>query len=127
MNKIILLGRLTKDPDMRVAQNQVSVCRYSLAVDRKYKKNDEIATDFFNIVCFGKAAEFASKYFTKGLKVLITGTVQNNNYKNKDVVKVYEVQVVAEEQEFAESKKSGSNDGFVNADSAILEGELPFV
>lgn len=106
MNKIILMGRLTKDPEIH-GDGTGAVARYSLAVDRRFKNKDgEIETDFINIVAFGKSAEFAEKYFNKGMKVLITGRIQTGSYTNKDGQKVYTTDVVAEDQEFCESKGS---------------------
>ncbi len=146
MNKVILMGRLTKDPEVRYSQGEGStaIARYSLAVDRRFSRNgDENNTDFINIVAFGKAGEFAEKYFRKGTKVLVTGRIQTGSYTNKDGVRVYTTDVVAEDQEFAESKNaSGGNggytgggsqsapaqsagDGFINVPDGIEE-ELPF-
>lgn len=114
MNKVILMGRLTRDPEVRYSQGDTStaVARYSLAVDRRFSRNnDENNTDFINIVAFGKAGEFAEKYLRKGTKVLVTGRIQTGSYTNKDGVKIYTTDVVAEDQEFAESKNSSGNDG----------------
>ena len=107
-NKVFLMGRLTKDPDMR-GEGTNLVARYSLAVDRRFKDNDgNYQTDFINIVVFGKGAEFAEKYFKKGTKVVVTGRIQTGSYTNKDGQKVYTTDVIAEDQEFAESKTSGT-------------------
>lgn len=143
MNKVILMGRLTRDPEVRYAQNEsgTAVARYSLAVDRRFKREGEQDADFIGCVAFGKAAEFAEKYFHKGIKVVVTGRIQTGSYTNKDGQKVYTTDVVVEEQEFAESKAasegngggysgSGSNnsssgDGFMNVPDGIDE-ELPF-
>jgi single-strand DNA-binding protein len=141
MNKVILMGRLTKDPETRYSQGveaTQTITRYSLAVNRKMSKNNE--ADFINCVAFGKSAEFADKYFRKGMKVLVTGRIQTGSYTNKDGQKVYTTDVVIEEQEFAESK-GGSNaggeqqrptpsttvdeNGFMNIPDGIDE-ELPF-
>ena len=140
MNRVILMGRITKDVDARGDGNNM-VARYSLAVDRRFKNKDgEYDTDFINIVAFGKSAEFASKYFAKGMKVVITGRIQTGSYTNKDGQKVYTTDVVAEDQEFAESKKSSggetessgqktkevsSDDDFMNIDPSLTE-ELPW-
>ncbi|MCD8148275.1 MAG: single-stranded DNA-binding protein [Clostridiales bacterium] len=106
MNKIMLMGRLTRDPEVRFTQgeNPTAVARYSLAVDRRFKRDDGIATDFFHIVAFGNRADFSEKYLRKGMKMLITGRVQTGYYDNKDGVKVPFFEIVVEEQEFAESK-----------------------
>lgn len=112
MNKVILMGRLTRDPEVRYAQgSNTAVCRYSLAVDRRFKRDGEPDADFFNCTVFGKGAEFAEKYFTKGTKILVSGRIQNNNYTNKDGQKVYDIQIIVDEQEFAESKNSGTTSG----------------
>lgn len=140
MNKVILMGRLTKDPDVRYSQGESStaIARYSLAVDRRGTSrggDNEQTADFINIVAFGKAGEFAEKYLHKGTKVLVTGRIQTGSYTNKDGVKVYTTDVVAEDQEFAESKNAGgsssekpqsyASEGFMNIPEGIEE-ELPF-
>ena len=118
MNKVILMGRLTRDPEVRYSQgeNALAIARYTLAVDRRNFRNngnDEQTADFINCVAFGKSGEFAEKYFRKGMKIAITGRIQTGSYTNKDGVKVYTTDVVVEDQEFAESKNaSGGNDGF---------------
>lgn len=101
MNKVIMMGRLTKDPETRTTQDGKAITRFSLAVDRRYVKE---ATDFFEMTTFGKTAEFAAKYLKKGTKILTEGTVQNNNYTNKDGQKVYGFSFVVDSIEFAESK-----------------------
>lgn len=109
MNKTILMGRVCKDIDVRGDGNNM-VARYSLAVDRRFKNKDgEYETDFINIVAFGKSAEFAEKYFKKGMKVLVTGRIQTGSYTNKDGQKVYTTDIVAEDQEFCESKSSSES------------------
>ncbi len=115
MNKVILMGRLTRDPDVRYSQgeNPLAIARYSLAVDRSYSRNEENKTDFFNIVAFGKSAEFAEKYLRKGMKMLITGRLQTSSYTNKEGQKVNSTEVVAEDQEFCESKSANQQSGSV--------------
>ena len=143
MNKVILMGRLTRDPEVRYSQgaNATAVARYSLAVDRRFKRDGEPTADFINCVAFGRTAEFAEKYFRQGLKVVVTGRIQTGSYTNKDGVRVYTTDVVVEEQEFAESKASSENhsyqaspmpspsadigDGFMNIPDGFDE-ELPF-
>lgn len=140
MNKVILMGRLTRDPEVRYSQgdNSMAIARYSIAVDRRFKKDgDEQTADFINCVSFGKTAEFAEKYFHKGIKIAVVGRIQTGSYTNKDGQKVYTTDVVVEEQEFAESKGSASSennqvtntssgsDGFMNIPDGIDE-ELPF-
>ena len=136
MNKIILLGRIVRDPEIRYTQGQnaMAIGKFSLAVNRKYKRENEPEADFFNCTSFGKQAEFVQKYLKKGSKVLISGRVQNDNYTNKEGQKVYSVQIMVEEIEFAESKGSSdsakqqsepSSGGFVNIPEDLQE-ELPF-
>lgn len=138
------MGRLTRDPDVRYSQGEHStaIARYTLAVDRRFKREGEQTADFISCVCFGKAAEFAEKYFHQGLRITISGRIQIGSYTNKDGNKVYTTDVVVEEQEFAESKGSGGSggwqaasqqssspkpgdDGFMNIPDGIDE-ELPF-
>ena len=145
MNKVILMGRLTRDPEVRYSSgdNQMAIARYSLAVDRRGRRDGDGQTaDFINCVAFGNAAEFAEKYFHKGIKIAITGRIQTGSYTNKEGQKVYTTDVVVEEQEFAESKAASSEnaggftpadrpspssagDGFMNIPDGIDE-ELPF-
>ena len=116
MNKAILMGRLTRDPEVRYSQGEspMAIARYTLAVDRRFNRNgDENTADFISCVAFGKAGEFAEKYFRKGTKIAVTGRIQTGSYTNKDGVKVYTTDVVVEEQEFAESKNSNGNSGAV--------------
>ena len=123
MNKVILMGRLTRDPEVRYSQgeNALAIARYTLAVDRRNfrnNSNDEQTADFINCVAFGKSGEFAEKYFHKGTKLVVSGRIQTGSYTNKDGVKVYTTEVVVEDQEFAESKNaSGDNSGFAGAGS----------
>ena len=113
MNKVILMGRLTRDPEVRYSQgeNSSAIARYTLAVDRRFRRNNygEQSADFINCVAFGRAAEFAEKYFRQGLKVIVTGRIQTGSYTNKDGQKVYTTDVFIEEQEFAESKSNQGN------------------
>lgn len=150
MNKVILMGRLTRDPEVRYTQgdNQMAIARYTLAVDRRFNRNgDENTADFISCVAFGKSGEFAERYLRKGTKIAVTGRIQTGSYTNKDGVKVYTTDVVVEDQEFAESKNSSNNnsggfdgnygnnsqptapmaagDGFMNIPDGIDE-ELPF-
>ncbi len=142
MNKVILMGRLTRDPEMRVSQgeNALNIARFSIAVDRRFQRGSEKETDFFNCTAFGKQAEFVDRYLKQGTKILLVGRVQNDNYTNKEGQKVYSVQIIAEEIEFAESKNSANGggapadrpnptaaagDGFMNIPDGIDE-ELPF-
>lgn len=106
MNKVILCGRLTKDPEVRYSQGATQMCiaKYNLAVDRRFKRDGDTSADFINCVVFGKAGEFAEKYFRKGTKIIVSGRIQTGSYTNNNGQKVYTTDVVVEEQEFAESK-----------------------
>lgn len=108
MNKVILMGRLTRDPEVRYSQsaNPVAIARYGLAVRRQFTKEGQLDVDFINIVAFGKAGEFAEKYFKKGQMVAVTGRLQIGSWEDKEGVKRTNVDVIAEEQHFAESKQS---------------------
>lgn len=110
MNKVILCGRLTKDPDVRYSTGTTQMCvaKYTIAADRKFKKEGEASADFINCVSFGKIAEFAEKYFRKGTKIIVSGRIQTGSYTNKDGNKVYATDVIIEEQEFAESKNQNN-------------------
>lgn len=143
-NKIILMGRLTKDPEVRYSQgeNQIAIARFSLAVNRRWKREGEPDADFFNCTVFGRQAEFVEKYLKKGSQIMISGRVQNDNYTNKEGQKVYSVQVIVDEVDFAESKSASEThasypagtrpapgdagkDGFVSIPEGAEE-ELPF-
>ena len=106
MNKVVLVGRLTRDPEVRYSQgnNATAVARYTVAVDRRFKRDGEPTADFIPCVIFGRSAEFAEKYFRQGLKIIVSGRIQTGSYTNRDGQKVYTTEVVVEEQEFAESK-----------------------
>lgn len=135
MNKVVLMGRLTKDPEIRYSSGQqesIAIARYSLAVDRRIRRDGEQAADFIPIVAFGKAGEFAEKFLHKGTKLLVTGRIQTGSYTNKDGQKVYTTEVVAEDQEFCESKTTGHTqssqgptDGFMNIPPGT-EDDVPF-
>lgn len=142
MNSVILSGRLTRDPEVRHSQNGNEdriVARYTLAVDRVYSKENQQA-DFINCVEFGKLAEFAEKYFYKGIKLIVRGRIQTGSYTNRDGVKVYTTDIIVESHEFAESKRTSEqnsnapisndvpavgSDGFMNIPDGLDE-ELPF-
>lgn len=134
MNKVILMGRLTSDPEIRYTQNKLAIARYTLAVDRK--GHTENTADFIRCVAFDHAAEFAEKYFKQGTKIIITGRIQTGSYTNKDGQKVYITEVVTEEQEFAESKSaskpkqqktpSANPNGFMNIPVGVEDEDLPF-
>ena len=137
MNKTVLMGRLTADPQVRYSQGDkaTAVARYTVAVDRRFKRDGEPTADFIPCVVFGRSAEFAEKYFRQGMRVSISGRIQTGSYTNKDGVKVYTTEVIVEEQEFAESRaesdaskanqRADVGDGFSNIPDGIDE-ELPF-
>lgn len=138
MNKVILMGRLTADPDIREGQNS-AVARYRLAVDRRFKRDGEESADFISCVVFGKGAEFAEKYLKKGTKIVAVGRIQTGSYQNREGQKVYTTDVIVEEQEFAESKKASQvevgsvqefanklDDDFVQIPDDLADDGLPF-
>lgn len=143
MNKVILLGNLTRDPEIRYSQGekQMAIARFSLAVNRRFAKDGETNADFLNCTAFGKTAEFVEKYFRQGSRISLVGRIENNNYTNKNGEKVYSVQIMVEEVEFAERKSAQSNnqtqnqnqpaqtnggdDDFMNIPDGIEDG-LPF-
>ena len=106
MNKVILMGRLTRDPDVRYSQgeNASAFARYTLAVERRFKRDGDQTADFIGCVAFGKLGEFAEKYFHQGMRISVSGHIQTGSYTNKDGVRVYTTEVIVEEQEFAESR-----------------------
>ena len=134
MNKVILLGRLTRDPEIRYSAGAESkaVAKFTLAVDRRFKKEGEQSADFIGCTAFGKVAEFVEKYFRKGSKVLVEGHWQTGSYE-KNGTKFYTNDCIIESLDFAESKKEGTTapdpqtdaDGFMNIPDGIDE-ELPF-
>ena len=131
MNRVILCGRLTKEPELRYTQGETStaVARYTLAVDRRGKEKQ---ADFIQCVAFGKAGEFAQKYFTKGQRVLVSGRIQTGSYTNKEGQKVYTTDVIVDDQEFADSKSAGASSAGANPEGFmdIPEGsddEIPFI
>lgn len=134
MNKVELLGRLTKNPEIRYGEgeNQVAVGRYTLAVNRRWKKEGEAEADFIPCVVFGKSATFAEKYFSKGQQVCIVGRLQMNNWTDRDGNKRRSMDVIVEEQHFAGSKNENqeprrkpTQDGFYPIDD-IEDDDLPF-
>ena len=120
MNKVILMGRLTRDPEVRYSQgdNATAIARFTLAVDRRIKRDNEASVDYINCVSFGRSAEFAEKYFHKGTKIVIVGRIQTGSYTNKDGQKVYTTDLVIEEQDFAESKAASQQNNSGNAQNA---------
>ena len=139
MNKVILMGRLTQDPVVSASASGSQVGRFSIAVDRRFKREGQPDADFFNCRCFGRQADFVEKYLHKGTKIVVVGSVQNDNYTNKDGQQVRATQIIVDEIEFAESKNaqgggsdysstpapSNNNGDFMNVPDGIAE-ELPF-
>lgn len=127
MNKVVLMGRLTKEPEMRATQSNTAVCSFSLAVNRRFKQEGQPDADFINVTAWAKTAEFVSKYFTKGQQVAVVGRIQTRNYDDKEGKKVFVTEVVAEEVYFADSKKEQSN-VTTSAGFMAVEGDsgLPF-
>lgn len=111
MNKVILIGRFTRDPEIRYTQSGICSANFSIAIDRKYKQEGQPDADFPRVVAWGKTAEFIEKYFRQGMKIVIEGRIQTGKYTSKEGQTVYTTDVVAESVEFAESKSSGSNSG----------------
>ena len=147
MNKVVLVGRLTRDPEVRYSQGDsaTAVARYTLAVDRRFKRDNEPTADFIPCVAFDRAGEFAEKYFHQGTKLVVTGRIQTGSYTNRDGQKVYTTEVIVEDQEFAESKNAASGnsdggyrpaerpapssaigDGFMNIPDGVEDEGLPF-
>ena len=111
------MGRLTRDPEVRYSagENALAIARYTLAVDRRFRRDGEQSADFINCVAFGRSAEFAERYLRQGVKIAVTGRIQTGSYTNRDGVRVYRTDVVVEEQEIAVSKAAGaSNSGYQN-------------
>ena len=149
MNKVILMGRLTRDPEVRYStsgDNQLAIARYTLAVDRRFKRDGDQSADFIRCVAFGRSGEFAEKYFHQGTKIVAEGRIQTGSYQDKDGKTVYTTEVVVENQEFAESKTTADSnnnyqpqqqpvasqptapagDGFMNIPDSVDDSGLPF-
>ena len=143
MNRVILMGRLTRDPEVRYTQGErsMAVARYTVAVDRrgarKSQDGNEQTADFINIVAFDRAGEFAEKYFRQGMRVLVSGRIQTGSYTNKEGQRVYTTDVIVDDQEFADSKNSSGGkqspevskpigDGFMSIPDSVEDEGLPF-
>ena len=149
MNKWVGIGRLTRDPEVRYTQgsNPMAIARYTLAVDRRIKKENEQSADFIPCIAFGKSAEFVEKYLKKGTKMAVVGRIQTGSYTNQNGQKVYTTEIIVEEQEFAESKNASASsmsgglapapaerpapaaaigDGFMNIPDGVEDEGLPF-
>ena len=144
MNRVILMGRLTRDPEVRYTQGErsMAVARYTLAVDRrgarKSQDGNEQTADFINIVAFDRAGEFAEKYFRQGMRVLVSGRIQTGSYTNKEGQRVYTTDIIADDQEFADSKNASAGgkqapemgkpigDGLMSIPDGVEDESLPF-
>ncbi|MBS6728779.1 MAG: single-stranded DNA-binding protein [Lachnospiraceae bacterium oral taxon 082] len=141
MNKVILIGRFVRDPEIRYTSNDKCCASFSIAVDRKYKQEGQQDADFPRVIAWGKTAEFIEKYFRQGMKIVIEGRIQTGKYTNKEGQTVYTTDVVAESVEFAESKSASSNsnsskpaeskpkideDGWMNIPDDVDNEGLPF-
>ena len=148
MNRVILIGRLPRDPEVRYSQGErsMAIARYTLAVDRRGRRDGgEQTADFINIIAFDRAGEFAEKYFHRGMRVLVSGRIQTGSYTNKEGQKVYTTDIIADDQEFADSKGAASDvggggyqpaarsvsssaigDGFMNIPDGLEDDGLPF-
>lgn len=129
MNKVILMGRLTRDPEISSSTSGTTFARFSIAVDRKFSREGEPDADFFNCSAFGKTAEFIERNIHKGTKILVSGRLHNNNYTNKEGQKIYDVRVVVDDVEFGESKKDTNNAQTQDEFLSVPDGqdmELPF-
>ena len=138
MNSVQLVGRLVRDPEVKYSNGGTTIARFTVAVDRKFKKEGQPDADFISCLAFGKTAEFMEKYFFKGMRIGLNGSIQTGSYKNKDGNTVYTTDVLADNVEFTESKQQNqqapqtqqkqqqaANDGFMNIPDGIDE-ELPF-
>lgn len=140
MNNVALVGRLTRPIEVRYTQgeNPLAMCNLNVAVDRKFKKDGQPTADFINCKAFGKTAEFIGKYFDKGNRIGLTGSIQTGSYKNKDGNTVYTTDVIVNEVEFVDSKgnkdtensnsekNASGNESFMNISDGIDEDSLPF-
>lgn len=134
MNSVQLIGRLTRDPDVRYADSGSTIAKFTVAVDRRFKQEGGDTADFINCTAFGKTAEFIEKYFSKGKKIALNGRIQTGSYINKDNIKVYTTDVVVENVEFVESRSGEQGGGstnaptgdFMNVPDEITDDELPF-
>lgn len=113
INKVILMGRLTADPELRQTQSGIASCRFTVAVDRRFtdKATGERKADFINVVAWRQNAEFVSRYFSKGRMIIVEGSIQNNNYTDNNGVKHYGYDVIADNITFGESKNAAANNG----------------
>lgn len=140
MNHVVLIGRLVRDPEIRYSQGEkpMAIAKYTLAVDRKYKRENEPTADFIRCIAFGKNAEFAEKYMSQGRKFAVEGSIQTGSYQNKDGQTVYTTDVIVNGQDFCDSKPAGSgnsenyagaatdSEGFMSIPDGVEDEGLPF-
>lgn len=130
LNKVILMGRLVADPELRQTANEVSVCSFRIAVDRNYSKEQEKQTDFINIVAWRGTADFVSRYFSKGKMIIVEGSIQTRSYQDKDGQKRTAVEVNASNVMFGESKRQEESPVPTQergADTGEMDsGDIPF-
>ena len=136
MNKVIIIGRLVRNPEIRYTSNGICCASFSVAVDRRFKQDGQPTADFPRVVVWGKTAEFIEKYFSQGMKIALEGRIQTGSYKNKDDNTVYTTDIVAEAVEFVESKGASKSqnselpktddDGFMNIPDGLEDEGLPF-
>ncbi|MEY8321881.1 single-stranded DNA-binding protein [Lachnospiraceae bacterium 46-61] len=125
MNKVILMGRLTKDPEVRYTQQNIAVARYTLAVARRFQQKGQVDTDFINCITFGKSAEFAEKYLNQGKQIAIVGRIQVRSWENENGQKQWSTEVIVEEHYFADSKVNKTEEnGFYTVEES--DDDLPF-
>ena len=124
MNKVILVGRLAKDPELRATQSGTAVVSFSVACDRRFTKEGERSADFISCTAWGKTAEFISRYFTKGMRIALSGRIETRSWEDDKGNKRYATEVVVEEVEFAQSKGEGSSQALA-APNAELDGFMP--
>jgi len=123
MNNVCLVGRLTKDPELRYTQSSTAVCNFTLAVDRRFKSEGQPEADFINVVAWSKSAEFASNYFFKGMRVSVVGSIQVRSWEDNDGKKHYATEVVSNELGFADGKKDGQTTKNNNQSSYSMPGD----
>ena len=137
MNHVVLIGRLVRDPEIRYSQGEkpMAVAKYTLAVDRRYKRDGEPTADFIRCIAFGRNAEFAEKYMTQGRKFAVEGSIQTGSYQNKDGKTVYTTDVIVNGQDFCDSKPASSgsyaeettdSEGFMSIPDNVEDDGLPF-
>lgn len=140
MNHVVLIGRLVRDPEIRYSQGEkpMAIAKYTLAVDRRYKRGGEPTADFIRCISFGNNAEFAEKYMTQGRKFAVEGSIQTGSYQNKDGQTVYTTDVIVNGQDFCDSKPASSgnsgnyagaatdSEGFMNIPDGVEDEGLPF-